>query len=165
VYYGPDSRGTYEKLLFSGNCISTSAVVVARKCLDEAGGFREDAEIVTAEDYDLWLRLAQQGARIGFLSELLGIYRLHSGNQSGAVVRNMNAVLSVVRHHFVHTGSPRYRIRRREALVYYSGARGLQDAGKHGEAWSLFLKALSLWPVEPKFYAAMLLNALRQRIG
>jgi glycosyltransferase involved in cell wall biosynthesis len=168
VRYGPAPRATYDALLFKGNCISTSAVVVKREHLEKVGGFCEDAAIVTAEDYELWLRLAQAGARIGFVDEILGEYRLHAGNQSGAVLRNMEAVDEVVRRHL--TVSPpqtlrgRLRARRRQAIVYYSGARGLQAAGQHANAARLFRKALRHWPVSAKFYAAMLINAVGYRV-
>lgn len=168
VFYGPELRATYEALLFEGNCISTSAVVVRRKQVEMVGGFREEPDIVTAEDYDLWLRLANSGARIGFVPEILGEYHIHGGNQSRFALRNMEAVMAVVRSHLAEAGnatwSHRLRVRRREAIDYYSGARGLQDASKHKEAWPLFFRALRVWPFAPKFYVAMLLNALHCRI-
>lgn len=163
VYYGPEACASYESLLYDGNCISTSAVVVKRERLEAVGGFCEDADIVTAEDYELWLRLARAGTRIGFIREILGEYRLHAGNQSGAVLRNMEAVERVVQRHLAlappRTTGARLRARRRQAIVCYSGARGLQAAGRHADASRLFLKALRLWPLKAKFYAAALLNA------
>ena len=63
VIYGPESRAAFGALLFEGNCISTSAVVVRRELLTRSGGFDERAEFVTAEDYHLWLKLAHAGAR------------------------------------------------------------------------------------------------------
>lgn len=167
VYYGPESRASYDGLLFEGNCISTSAVVVKRANVEAVGGFCEDAELVTAEDYELWLRLARAGTRICFVNEILGEYRLHPGNQSGAVLRNMEAVDRVVQRHLADcTPLPLYgrlRARRRQATVYYSGARGLQCAGQHAGAWRWFFKALRHWPFSAKFYAAMVLNALGRR--
>jgi len=168
VYYGPEQRASFRNLLYEGNCISTSAVLVKRTLVDAAGYFSEDPAIITAEDYDFWLKLARAGARIGFLRELLGEYRIHGGNQSGAVLRNMKAVMQVVRNQFVANGSAtladRLRSRRREAIVYYGGARGLQDSGQHDDAWPYFFRALRRWPFVAKFYAAMLLNAIRRRL-
>lgn len=168
VYYGPESRATYDALLFEGNCISTSAAIVRRSQLISVEGFRENQDIVTAEDYDLWLRLAGNGCRIGFVHEILGEYLIHAGSQSSAVIRNMNAVLQVVKWHFSkiqQVGALHFmRFRRREAIVYYSGARGLQDAGQYNEAWPYFFRALSAWPFVAKFYAAMVFNALHRKI-
>lgn len=168
VHYGPESRASYESLLFEGNCISTSATIVRRNSAEAVGNFREDTDIVTAEDYDLWLRLAGNGVRMGFIREILGEYSIHAGNQSRAALRNMEAVMQVVRRHFAESGNAtwgrRLRARRREALVYYGGARGLQDTDQHGAAWRYFLRALCAWPLAPRIYVAMLLNALRRRI-
>lgn len=165
VIYGPESRAAYASLLFEGNCISTSAVVAERDLVAEAGGFSENSEFITAEDYELWLTLAHNGARIGFLDEVLGEYLIHEGNQSRAALRNMQAVLAVFEHHLatrIHSPQP-LRTKRRKAIIYYGGARGLQSCGQFGDAWRYFLQAVMEYPLVPKFYAAMLLNALHRR--
>jgi GT2 family glycosyltransferase len=167
VAYGPEARATYRSLLYEGNCISTSAVVVKREYVERAGRFSEEAAYITAEDYDLWLNLAKVGTRMGFVPEVLGEYLIHDGNQSRVALRNMEAVMAVVRHH-LHGEQERgeaspWRTRRRMALIYYSGGRGLQDSGQFGDAWRYFLKAVSTYPLVPKFYAAMMLNACGRR--
>lgn len=168
ILYGPEARATYSALLYEGNCISTSAVVVKREFVERAGRFSEDAAFITAEDYDLWLKLAGAGAKIGFVTDILGEYLIHEGNQSRVALRNMEAVMAVVQHHIAGqaggSGASAVRIRRRLALVYYSGARGLQDSGQFSAAWPYFLKAVATYPLVPKFYAAMLLNACGRRL-
>lgn len=165
VHYGPEARATYDSLLIDGNCISTSAVVVRREWMERAGGFSVQPEFVTAEDYDLWLKLARDGARIGFVDEVLGEYLIHEGNQSRAALRNMHAVKAVFEHHraVVERRTSARLLRRREAVILYSGARGLQHSGQHREAWPYFFKAVLRYPWVPRFYAAMLLNALGRR--
>jgi len=165
VNYGPEARATYENLLLEGNCISTSAVLVRREWLERTGGFSDQPEFVTAEDYDLWLKLAHGGAKIGFLHEVLGEYQIHEGNQSRAALRNMLAVMSVFERHRGCLKLPEFsgRLRRREALIFYSGARGLQNNGQYSKAWPHFFKAVLRYPWVPRFYAAMLLNALGMR--
>lgn len=163
VIYGPETQASYEKLLYEGNCISTSAVLVKRSLVEAVGGFSEDSAFITAEDYELWMKLARAGARIGFVREILGDYLIHDGNQSRAALRNMNAVIAVVQHHLQSqandTLQQKLRTRRRRALIYYSGARSLQESGEHRTAWPYFFKALAQYPLVPKFYAAMMLNA------
>ncbi len=163
IAYGPEARATYRALLYEGNCVSTSAVVVKREFVERAGRFSEDSAFITAEDYDLWLKLAGAGAKFGFVSKVLGEYLIHEGNQSRAALRNMEAVMAVVRHHLAgeeqRGGANAVRTRRRLALIYYSGARGLQDCGQFSAAWPYFFKAVATYPLVPKFYAAMLLNA------
>lgn len=166
VYYGPEARASYQSLLFEGNCISTSAVVVRREHVEAVGGFNEDPDVITAEDYDLWLRLARTTTRIGFVPQILGEYLIHGGNNSKAALRNMEAVQAVICHHFsmlqVSERQP-WRERRRLAIASYGGARGLQDSGQHRAAWRYFLKAILQYPFLPKIYIAMLLNAIGRR--
>lgn len=165
VRYGPEARATYESLLLDGNCISTSAVVVRREWLERVGRFSVQQEFVTAEDYELWLKLARDGARIGFVDEVLGEYMIHEANQSRVALRNMHAVIAVFEHHRTaleeHISVRRFY--RREAAILYSGARGLQDSGQYRQAWPHFFKAVLRYPWVPRFYVAMLLNALRWR--
>jgi glycosyltransferase involved in cell wall biosynthesis len=164
MIYGPASRARYARLLFNGNCISTSAVVVRKQWLAQVGGFREEARFVTAEDYDLWLRLARDGARIGFVDEILGEYRMHGGNASKALLRHLEAELAVVNDHFSALAAPGpfagLRIRRRRALVYYGAGRGFQAAGNPREAWRWFGRALRESPFILRLYAAALLNMI-----
>jgi len=168
VFYGPESRASFESLLFDGNCISTSAVVVRRQNLEAVAGFDESEALITAEDYDIWLKLARAGARIGFVHEILGEFRIHDGNNSKAALRNMRAVRIAFEQAYAElTGYSLItwlRGWRRRAIIDYSGGRGLQDNGEHRAAWAWFLKAIVRWPFIPKFYVAMLLNALRQRL-
>ncbi len=169
VFYGPEPRATYRSLLFDGNCLSTSAVVMKTESAQAAGGFSEEPEIVTAEDYDFWLRLAREGAKIGFVQEILGEYTIHSANQTRGVIRHMDAVLAVLDRHF-SSGSGNvgrfrgWRMRKRRAIAYYGGARGLQDDGNHKEAWPYFWKAVRIWPFFTKTYAAILMNLFKKRI-
>ena len=169
VIYGPESRATFDALLFEGNCISTSAVVLRREWLARVGGFDEDPELVTAEDYHLWLKLAQAGVRIGFVPDILGDYRIHAGNQSRAALRNMRATQAVFEKALATLPGPlpfaiNVKTWRRRAILDYSGARGLQDNGQHWSAWPWFVRAILRWPLSPKFYAACALNALHLRL-
>jgi len=161
VHYGPERRTRYDSLLFDGNCLSTSAIVVKKSALDSVGGFDEDPRMVTAEDYELWLRLARNGCRFGIIDEMLGEYRLHHGNASKAVVRQLQAVLAVLDRHFGEMGSVgmmrRLMMRRRRAREYYVSARNFQDNGDHASAFRHFLKAMVTFPFMMKIYAAIVL--------
>lgn len=163
VVYGPARRASYGSLLLEGNCLSTSAVVIRRDVFSAVGGFSEEAAFVTAEDYELWLKIAAVGARIGFIQDILGYYLIHEGNQSRAALRNMEAVMNVLNHHLARGARRAYpssAISRRRALVYYDGARGLQRSGRFIEAWPYFMKAAATCPWIARLYAAMALNAL-----
>ena len=164
--YGPEVCASYKNLLFEGNCISTSAVVMLRECLDRVGIFNERMDFNTAEDYDLWLRMSRDGVRIGFVNEVLGEYLIHESNSSKNNLRNMIAVRAVFEDH-VATFSDEISkacLKRRRALILYSGARELQNNGQHWEALRIFYDAVCCYPLVPKFYVAILLNSLGLRL-
>ncbi|MCW7462953.1 glycosyltransferase family 2 protein [Leptospira limi] len=98
--YGPYEMDFYRKMLFYGNRLSTSATTVNRKFLFEKKLlFSEEKEFVTVEDYDLWLRLANENARFCFIQETLGEYTIHGSNQSGSLDRHMNHLENLIKHH------------------------------------------------------------------
>jgi glycosyltransferase involved in cell wall biosynthesis len=98
--YGPYVDDMYAHLLYQGNCISTSATVVKRKRLVEAGLFSERPDFLTVEDYDLWLKLANLGCKFYFLHEVLGEYVLHESNLSANLELHYSNLLTVVENHF-----------------------------------------------------------------
>jgi len=169
VVYGPEARASFSSLLFEGNCISTSAVLVRRRCIEAVGGFDETDDLNTAEDYHLWLKLSQQGARIAFLPEILGEYRIHSGNTSKAGIRNMRAIHVVFEKFYGELPNRSFKTKilaqRRRAIIDYSGARVLQDNGEHRQASRWFLRAIGRWPLRMKFYVALFLNIFGRRLS
>ena len=111
--YGPSGRDMERRLLSLGNCVSTSAVVVRRNLVVELGGFSERPDYVTAEDYDLWIRLASR-CRFAFINEVLGEYVLHGVNMSGATGRHLAHQANVAADHLARLGDRRLarRVRR-----------------------------------------------------
>jgi GT2 family glycosyltransferase len=158
VVYGPQRRTTYASLLFEGNAVSTSAVVVRRSLLETVGGFCEEPGVVTAEDYDLWMRLAQAGCVFAMSDRILGEYLLHAGNHSKAVTRHLQAELSVLDRHFAAMDEPgaltRLRMRRRRALARYAAAREMHSSGRPGEALRMLAGAAREFPFIARLYAA-----------
>ena len=70
------------QMLTGGNPILTSSVVIARQLLQSSGGFPQNLEIVSAEDFALWLRVGELGAEFVYTPEVLGKYRLHEYSSS-----------------------------------------------------------------------------------
>lgn len=153
VFYGPAEKSGYRSLLFEGNCLSTSAVVVRKEALEKVAGFREDQAMVTAEDYELWLRLARDNRHFVFLDEILGEYRLHEANASKAVQRHMQAVLAVLDAH-VREIAPVDRqilrnVRHRQGRIFAEAARGYLKSGELGAACRYLAKAVINYPLLP----------------
>jgi glycosyltransferase involved in cell wall biosynthesis len=65
------------------NALATHAVMIARHCLEDLGGF--DTRLRTCEDWDLWQRLAFTGARFAPVPGLYAFYRLRPGSLSADV--------------------------------------------------------------------------------
>ncbi len=168
VHYGPAHRTNYQELLLGGNCVSTSAVVGRTKLFQELGGFSTNPHFVTAEDYELWLRLAQRRADFVFLNEVLGVFRIHSLSASSSVDRNSRAEMAVVAHHLAsaHFASPAVQ-RRRLARSEYGAARAFHRSHDYGRALHWFWRSIRNAPFSARTYAGTglaVLGALRALI-
>ncbi len=69
----------FEQLLID-NFLVTSSMMVRKSALDRVQGFTESP--VTAEDWDLWLKLAADGCRFAAVADPLTRYRWRSGSYS-----------------------------------------------------------------------------------
>jgi teichuronic acid biosynthesis glycosyltransferase TuaG len=164
VRTGSDKAATFNKLLFGANCITTSAVVVRKSWLLKVGGFDESHDLITGEDYDLWLKLSKAGAKFHFVDDILGEYRLHGSNASKNILRQMEVTMAVVNKHFASAEKDtfiiRLNIRRRRAMIFYDFARAMQKNGQKSEALELFWKSAKTYPFRLRTYIAMGLNIL-----
>jgi glycosyltransferase involved in cell wall biosynthesis len=50
--------------LWEANLVGTSSVIIRRSAFERLGGFNEDPQLISSEDYHLWLRVAAAGGRI-----------------------------------------------------------------------------------------------------
>lgn len=69
-------------LLVNGNAISNSSVLVRKNLLDKIGLINESKNIVAAEDYNTWLKIAELTNNFLYLPKILGYYLLHEANVS-----------------------------------------------------------------------------------
>ncbi len=76
------SQPVFVDLLYSGNPICNSSVVVKRELMNKISGFSEDPLLIAAEDFDGWLRLAKYTEAFVRLDNPLGYYWLGGGNIS-----------------------------------------------------------------------------------
>lgn len=75
----PASPEAIRRELGTRNCIAHPTVLMRKKAVIEAGGYR--APFALCEDYDLWLRLSEHHDLLN-LDEVLLQYRLHPGQSS-----------------------------------------------------------------------------------
>ena len=99
VIYGPEDNFKLEKLLLRGNCISLSAIVIKKEKIIDVDCFSTKQEIITAEDYDLWIKLSKQNLKLHFTTKVLGTYQIHKNSESSNIIRNTHASIKVIEGH------------------------------------------------------------------
>ena len=149
VAYGPSEAATHHNLIYKGNRISTSATVVRTALLKEVHGFDVSPELISTEDYDLWIRLAAKSDKFAFISEPLGEYHRHDNNVSANIEKHLAAELALLTKHF--SANTRFENmiarRRRKALAYYGAGRSFHRTRKHFLALQKYLHSLVIWPI------------------
>jgi glycosyltransferase involved in cell wall biosynthesis len=80
--------------ILTGDCLVFAQVTARREILLKAGLY--DTSLMSAEDMDLWLRVAKAGGRIARHERPLVRYRLRSGSLSYDSIRNLEYVLRVL---------------------------------------------------------------------
>lgn len=85
--------GTFLTIL-SEQCLPGSLVMARKEALIRAGLY--DSALVSAEDTDLWLRVAKAGGRIVYNARPLIRYRCRAGSQSNDPVRNLEHFIRVL---------------------------------------------------------------------
>lgn len=103
----PDGDPIWEAFLYGNRIRTPGCALVRREALERAGGWNGDVDLKGNEDWDLWLRLAEQ-ERFFHLSESLIHYRQHADAYSRnklIMFRGMRAVLKKQRQR--HRNDPR----------------------------------------------------------
>ena len=162
VAYGPSEAATHHNLIYKGNRISTSATVVRATLLKEVNGFDVSPELISTEDYDLWIRLAAKSDKFAFISEPLGEYHRHDNNVSANIEKHLASELALLAKHF--SANTRFENmiarRRRKALAYYGAGRSLHRTRKHFLALQKYSHSLVIWPLSLRLYAAVMLSLM-----
>lgn len=92
-----DGPVTLTSLLDMRSTVLVSTVIMRADLVDQVGGFDEkDKKIFATEDFDLWLRLAHAGARIGYEKKTLADYRCRPDSLSASRIKLHEAALSVL---------------------------------------------------------------------
>ena len=82
--------------LINASCnVITSATLLKKKLLEKFGLF--DVKMRRGQDFDLWFRLAKNGAKIGYQREVLIKYRVREDNLSGTNVDRAERNIKVLK--------------------------------------------------------------------
>ncbi len=110
----------FHDLLSNGNCINNSSVVVKKKILIAIAGMSEDLDLVAAEDYDCWLRIAKVTNNFTRLTNSLGYYWAGGGNTSNP--RRTISLLDAIEQRYLQ-GNNRVKNKRGVYWINYSRGR------------------------------------------
>jgi glycosyltransferase involved in cell wall biosynthesis len=162
VAYGPSEAATHHNLIYKGNRISTSATMVRATLLKEVNGFDVSPELISTEDYDLWIRLAAKSNKFAFIDEPLGEYHRHDNNVSANIEKHLAAELALLTKHFAVDSRLQNVLarRRRKALAYYGAGRSLHRTSKYFLALKKYARSLMIWPISLRLYVAVALSLM-----
>ena len=152
----------YEKLLFKGNCYSTSAMTVRKSAIMKVGLFNENQCYFAVEDYDMWLRLANIG-RISNLSQALGEFHVNSDNMSGDPELVYENLKNVVSDHIKKLAlkNEKHVLQNHLARVDYYKARVYQMRGEFNKSFKTLIPAISTDPWKLKKWICFIFCILR----
>lgn len=109
-----EGRKMFDLLLLE-NRIPVASVVLRREIFNVAGPFEESRTYQACEDYDLWLKLAAQGALFYGMPAKLVKYRRHSMAMTVKESKVLKPMLRVIRRHIdngnLNEKQKRFRLR------------------------------------------------------
>ncbi len=88
-----EGEATFKNLLLYNCCVLMSAVVTKKQVVLDVGMF--DLHDIRAQDFDLWLRMAHSGAKIGYQRDVLAKYRVRSDSISGNNIQRVQREIDV----------------------------------------------------------------------
>jgi glycosyltransferase involved in cell wall biosynthesis len=144
--------------LLRSNVIQLGAALVARQSLMDVRFF--DDELLSAEDQDLWLRIASR-YRIGYLNQIVATYRKHGDNLTDAQhwVRNHRNIMRVqekcMRSVWAGRTLRHAATRQYAATAAHVGTR-CAESGDFRQAVELFAKSVRYSPFRWKNWARLL---------
>jgi GT2 family glycosyltransferase len=131
----------FEDLLYNGNKIVNSSMVIRRSLLLDIHGLDEDKKLIGVEDYDLTIRLAQINAKFLLVNKILGEYRLNDTNISADYFKQLDK-LTYLLSRYKSSVSKSGKLKMAALIDYLSGSYYLRNeqvkTGKK-KLWTSFL--------------------------
>jgi glycosyltransferase involved in cell wall biosynthesis len=142
----------FVELMLRGNFITSSSVMLRREVFEQLGGFYEG--LSRAEDYDMWLRVAERHP-VRYCHEPLVRYRFHASGKS----RN-HGLMRLARERIIARAlaSERGRTlgwmlkRRIWATTWQTSAWAAGQVGARGAALADYSRAAIAWPLSLETY-------------
>ena len=96
---GPYNNQFYKYMIIHGNKLSTSSTIISKKIIDRGLIFDESKDLITVEDYDLWLRIAESNFKFFFINIPLGEYLVHKNNLSQNILKHLKRTEFLLKIH------------------------------------------------------------------
>ncbi len=139
---------SFRDLIGGERSLITSGVVARRRSILQTGSF--DESLRTAQDFDLWLRLTRNGARLMYQRKPLLRYRCHPNGLTGGTLNSIKRelrVLDKIESDYDLTPAEisevSEAIRRRRAILQFELGKVLIAQGEVAGARTSFAKACS----------------------
>lgn len=140
--YGMFNGGEMLDLLFIENRIPVLTVLVRKKLLEKVGLIDENLSIKNCDDYDLWLRLAENGASFFGMREKLARYRVHSDQASKNIARSLKSEIAVLEKHGDSVKIDKWEKRKRFRSLYRKLVAALVSENRVDEAREYLFRQL-----------------------
>ena len=139
--------------LLAANVVGTSTVVASRKALQNANGFAMVSR--SAEDWDLWLRLAARGP-VACSSETTMIYLMRASGVTGNKSARIDSMRKIIAPYRSMTGEKaRWAWKRAAARIDEAEAEQAKAEGDNWGAARGHVAALLKWPQARTAHAVM----------
>jgi glycosyltransferase involved in cell wall biosynthesis len=157
-------RGKVTNWLLYDNFVPFSSSIIRRECLDRFGSF--DETLAMGIDWDLWLRLSTC-FEFDYVHEQLLFYRIgHPGQMSKNIAerhRCSDKIMAKFLNSFPDTIS-KCDLVKIKAYTYCNRGEEIWDIDKK-RSYSMYLKAIALYPFWMPAYKGMLKNMLSGRLN
>ena len=88
-----EGEANFENLLLYKCCVFMSGTIAKKQTVIDVGMF--NPKDIRAQDFDLWLRMAHAGAKIGYQRDVLAKYRVRSNSVSGNNIQRVQREIDV----------------------------------------------------------------------
>jgi len=159
VSKGMNSKPTFENLLYKGNFICTSAMLLKREVLETTGFFDERPDFNIVEDYDLWLKAAKIGEYL-FLDEYMTDIIEEEDSISLQNEKQQDHLFCVMKSHIeqmsVSESKKAGLLAWAEARCNYFKGKNYLIKGNKGQAREKLWESMRLYPWDPKTWVFLL---------
>lgn len=172
TFYGPYGDDMYRELLLKGSTLSTSSTIIKRSIFsDDKFSFPENEMFTTAEEFDLWLKLAKSKRyHFFYLPEVLGVHRILESSVTLSNIEkaafNMLYLLdeNVKELNFTEKHL-KALIKKRRSQLTFGAALAFNYRRKFSQSLRWNLKAIKECPLYWKPYLGFFASLFRIRLG